>query len=78
MIYLVLSNRFYPTSVHSLRQSLRRTIEREGVAAEIGELIEKHGPENWLEPLLEELGPQAQLQLGDIANMLEVFQKLVD
>ena len=37
--------------------------------------MEKRGPENWLEPLLEELGPQMQLQLGDIANMLEVFQK---
>ena len=40
--------------------------------------MEKHGPENWLEPLLEGLGPQTQLQLGDIANLLEVFQKSGD
>ncbi|KAL8830962.1 MAG: hypothetical protein Q9191_001142 [Dirinaria sp. TL-2023a] len=39
----------------------------------ISELIDKHGSENWIEPLMQEMGPYIQLQLGDIANMLEVF-----
>jgi hypothetical protein len=48
-----------------------------GTAYRFGELIDKHGRENWLEPLIDELGPYIQLQLGDVANMLEVFAKSV-
>lgn len=77
IIYLVAKNRYFPTSVESLRDSIRRASDREGVAYGLGELIDRHGREDWLEPLTEALGPYIQLQLGDIANMLEVFAKFV-
>ena len=77
IIYLVVKNRYYPTSVQSLKESVRRSADREGMASKLGELIDKHGRENWIEPLVDELGPYVQLQIGDIANMLEVFAKLV-
>ena len=77
IIYLVAKNRYFPTSVESLRESVRRAVDREGVAYGLGELIDKHGREDWLEPLTDALGPYIQLQLGDIANMLEVFAKLL-
>ena len=47
------------------------------MASELGELIDKHGREEWLDHLIDELGPHIQLQVGDIANMLEVFMKSV-
>ena len=73
IVYLVIKNRYFPTNVKSLRASVKRTVDQQGAAFQIGELIDKHGRENWLEPLIDEVGPYAQLQIGDIANMLEVF-----
>lgn len=77
MIYYVTRNRYSPTSVESLRRSIQRTRDSRRTASRFGELIDKHGRDNWLEPLLEDLGPYIQLQIGDIANMLEVFDKSV-
>lgn len=47
------------------------------MAYRLGELINKHGREDWLGPLIDEAGPMVQLQLGDLANLLEVFSKYV-
>lgn len=77
IIYLVVKNRHFPSTVQSLRESLDRVLNRGGTAYRFAELIDKHGRENWLEPLIDELGPYIQLQLGDVANMLEVFAKSV-
>lgn len=73
IIYAVLRNRYYPTSVKSLEAAQRRAQDNNGKASKIGELIDKHGNEDWLEPLAKELGPYVQLQLNDIANLLEVL-----
>ena len=75
IIYIVLKNRFAPTSVESLRESMQRALDSRNTATRFSELIDKHGRNDWLEPLMESLGPFAQLQLGDMANMLEVFEK---
>lgn len=56
---------------------MQRAQDREGTAYKFGELIDRHGPDNWLEPLINDLGPFVQLQLGDIANLLEVLDKSV-
>ena len=63
----MLRNHYFPSSVDSTRESVRRALDRRGTATRFGELIDKHGSRDWLEPL----------QLGDIANMLEVFSKSV-
>ena len=73
IIYIVLKNRFHPTSVDSLRESMKRSLESTGTASKFGELVDKHGRKDWLEPFMDDLGPYIQLQLGDMANMLEVF-----
>lgn len=73
IIYFVIKNRFYPTSVESIRDSMQRAQDSRSSAYELSELIDKHGRTDWLEPLIDNLGPYLQLQLGDIANMLEVF-----
>ena len=56
---------------------MQRTLDNTGKPYKFGELIDKHGRDGWLEPLLDDLGPYIQLQLGDVANMLEVFHKSV-
>lgn len=73
IIYFVLKNRFYPSSVESLRSSMQRAQDSRSKAYRFSELIDKHGRNNWIEPLMADLGPFIQLQIGDIANMLEVF-----
>lgn len=73
IIYYVVKNRFYPTSVGSIRSSMQRAQDSRSTAYKLSELIDKHGRANWLEPLIANLGPYIQLQLGDLANMLEVF-----
>ena len=52
---------------------MQRAHDRNQSANRFGELIDKHGNDGWLEPLMKDTGPYIQLQLGDIANMLEVF-----
>ena len=73
ILYISLKSRFFPSSIDSLRVSMQRAHDRNQSAYRLGELIDKHGNEEWLEPLMKDMGPYIQLQLGDIANMLEVF-----
>lgn len=56
---------------------MQRALDSQGTAYRFGEIIDKHGRESWLEPLVDELGPYIQLQVGDVANILEVFHKSV-
>lgn len=56
---------------------MQRVHDRQGTAYKFGELIDKHGDDSWIEPLIDDLGPFVQLQLGDMANMLEVLTKSV-
>ena len=43
----------------------------------MGELIDRHGRENWLDPFIDQLGPYIQLQLGDLADFIEILAKSV-
>lgn len=54
---------------------MQRAHDDESKAYKLRELVDKYGDDSWLEPLLDNLGPYIQLQMGDIANLLEVFHK---
>ena len=41
------------------------------------EQIEKRGQHGWIEPLVEDMGAWMLLQLGDVANLLEVVLKYI-
>ena len=73
VIYSTLRNRFRKTSVKTVRESVGRSIDREARVQAWGELIQRHGQHDWLEPFLDEIGPMIQLQLGDLADLLEVL-----
>jgi hypothetical protein len=66
-------NYYYPTSLSDLRAAIERSIDRGATAFKVGELMDKHGSDDWLGPLLEELGPFIQVQIADFANMLETL-----
>ncbi|KAL8874301.1 MAG: hypothetical protein Q9174_000341 [Haloplaca sp. 1 TL-2023] len=73
IIYAVVRNRWFPTSIEALRGSMHRAHDESAQAYKFGELVDKHGRNHWLEPLLQDLGPFIQLQVNDVANMFEVF-----
>ena len=73
IIYATLRRRFYSADLEDIQSTLDRALDRSNTAFHLGELVDRHGRSDWLEPLLEQLGPYIQLQLGDIANLLEVF-----
>lgn len=73
VIYMTIRNKFYPSTVDTVRESMQRNLDREAQARAWGELIEKHGRSDWVEPLLADLGPVIQMQLGDLADFIETL-----
>jgi hypothetical protein len=73
VIYSTIRNWFQPSSVETVRESVSRSLDRENKVQAWGELIQKHGKDDWVEPLLDELGPVIQRQMGDLADYLEVL-----
>jgi hypothetical protein len=73
VIFSTLRNRFRERSVRTIRESVGRALDREARVQAWGELIQRHGQHDWLEPFLDEIGPIIQLQLGDLADMLEIL-----
>lgn len=77
-VYIVLSNRYNHRSVRSLRESHERAMDDGATAFKISELIHRHGAGEWLDPLIDEVGPRAQLELNDLADHLERMQNFYD
>lgn len=71
----MIKHRFYPNTVDSVRQSLDRSLNRGALAYRWGELVDRQGRNQWLEPLLDEVIPYIQMQVGDLAAFLEVLEK---
>jgi len=64
-------NYYFPTSLKELREGIERSIDRGATAFKVGELMDKHGSNDWLGPLLDEVGPFIQVQIADTTNLLE-------
>ncbi len=73
IIYSTLRNKFRPSSVQTVRDNVTRAIDRKARVQAWGDLIQRHGQHDWLEPFLDEIGPIIQMQLGDVADLLEVM-----
>ncbi|GAD92002.1 hypothetical protein TSTA_116110 [Paecilomyces variotii No. 5] len=74
VIYIVLKSRYFPSTAESVRESLDRSINRSEHALRWGEIVDRHGREEWIEPLLDELAPFIQLHVGDLADFLEILR----
>lgn len=75
IIVQVLRRRLRPPTVERLREHVMRTEDSVITALTLIEQIEKRGEHGWIEPLITEMGPWLLLQLGDMANLLEVILK---
>ncbi|KAL8784993.1 MAG: hypothetical protein Q9213_003654 [Squamulea squamosa] len=73
LIAQVLRRRFEKPSVEKLRQDVRRTEDSLSTAHTLSEQIEKRGAQSWIDPLIEDMGDWLLLQLGDMANLLEIL-----
>ena len=71
IIYATLRNRYYPDKVGSIRKAYQRSVDQAAKAEAWGELVEKHGKRDWVEPLMDQCGPLVQLQLADLADYIE-------
>ena len=74
IIYITISNKIYNTTVERTRQRIARSRDQEATVREWAELIQKHGGNDWIEPLLDGIGPHLQLQLTDLTTFLEKLQ----
>jgi len=70
--YIVLKHRFTKDSVRFLRESKER-VDSGGTPYKISELVGRHGTEDWVDPLIDELGPTLQRQLSDAADYIEIL-----
>jgi len=73
IIWSTVRNRFIPASTNELRQSMQRAADSETAAWHLGELLDKHKSDDWLDEVSKSLGPDLQLLMGDIADLLEVL-----
>jgi hypothetical protein len=77
MIYLIVHRKTNPPSIEDLRKDIVRTEDLSEAALTLSEFIEKRGDELWVDPIIQELGPWALVQLADLANMMEIIRKYV-
>ncbi|KAL9111637.1 MAG: hypothetical protein Q9227_003910 [Pyrenula ochraceoflavens] len=63
VIYITLKQRFFPSSVDDVRESLDRALDHTAQARAWGEFVDQHGRKDWVDPLMEQIGPQIVLQL---------------
>lgn len=72
-----MKGRFYPPTIPDLRNKLERSEDTERQAQDLSELIEQHGARGWVDALIQKAGPTMQLQLEDLADLMEVLTKYV-
>ena len=77
IIYSTLRAHYYPPTIPQLREKLERSEDSSKTAQDIHELIEQHGTHGWIDALIEKAGPTVQLQLEDMADLLEVLKRYV-
>jgi len=78
MIIGTLKNCIVPTTVSSLRAAVAKAQSRTIDARKLDRLLAHPGPAGALSALGPDLGPSAQLQLSDVADMLEVFENFAE
>ncbi|KAF4555156.1 Hypothetical protein D9617_3g022280 [Elsinoe fawcettii] len=78
MAFIVLENRFYRKRAQALQDSNQRSQDDSRNAFRLNELINRHGPGEWFDPLIEKAGPLAQMQLSDLADFLEILANFYD
>ena len=56
-----------------MRDSIQRAADSRSKATRFVELIDKHGAQNWLDAVIEEMGPSLELLTVDLSNYMEIL-----
>lgn len=75
LLSMVIKRRYYHPTIEELRRDLARSGDAELTAMTISQPIEQHGPQRWVDPLMEKAGPSVLSSLEDLANFLEALRK---
>jgi hypothetical protein len=73
IVYITVKNSYYTNSLEALREGIERTIDRGATAFKIGELMDKHGSDDWLGSFVDQIGPEFQVFVADFASLLETI-----
>lgn len=71
VIYTTIRERYYQTSVQTVRERVNRSRNKEEKVRAWGELIQRYGEHDWIEPFFDEAGPHVQMQMADLSMYLE-------
>ncbi|TGZ77133.1 hypothetical protein EX30DRAFT_344330 [Ascodesmis nigricans] len=78
IVFSTIRRYIFPPTIAEVRESNERSRSMNMKARRLDQVIEKEGPESWLQPLADELGPWGQLQLGDFAAILEMVNNFYE
>jgi len=78
VVYIVLQNKYSKKNVDVLRASHDRARSDNETAFRFNELINRHGSQDWVDPLIDEVGPLLQMQTSDLADFLEILSNFYD
>ena len=73
IIWSTIHNKYIRASTDEIRQSMKRAADNESAAWHLGELLDKHDSDDWLDEVGRTLGPGSQMYLGDLADFFEVL-----
>jgi hypothetical protein len=73
MAYTIARRQLEPERMRLLQESYDRVSDEDATPNTFGEMISRHGSSDWLEPMLEHVGPIIQPQFKDLADWMEVF-----
>lgn len=62
----------------ALREDIKHRENVHVTALSLNEFIEKKGEENWVDEILQDLGPWLMVQLSDLANFFESIRKFAN
>ena len=71
VIYTTVRERLHQTTIQTVRERLKRSRDQTERVRTWGELIQRHGEHDWIEPFLDNVGPPFQLQMADLSTYLE-------
>jgi len=72
VVYVVLHNKYTKNHLGHMRDSQER-VDSGGRPYKLGELVARHGEEDWIDPIMDEFGPVAQQMVSDIADVVEIL-----
>ncbi|KAE9976878.1 hypothetical protein BLS_001803 [Venturia inaequalis] len=73
LAYNIARSRGQPERIQMLKESHDRIGDENATPDTFGEMINRHGSSDWLEPMIENIGPIIQPQIKVLADWMEMF-----